>query len=74
MALRLAYVFKHDFKKARYQAACINSYPNTQRFKNGREERRFDRKAIMFDVTKFLYLECRQVLGLKYNDPLPKLN
>ena len=73
IALRLAYIFKYDFKKARFQATCINSYPNTQGFKNSAAERRFDRKTIMFDVTKSLYLECRQVLGLKYNDPLPKL-
>jgi hypothetical protein len=73
IALRLAYIFKHDFKRARFQAACINSYPNTTGFKNSAEERRFDRKSILFDVTKSLYLDCRNVLQLKYNDPLPKL-
>jgi hypothetical protein len=74
IALRLAYIFKRDFKKARFQAACLNTYPNFQQFKNPSSERRFDRKVIMFDVTKALYLECRETLKLNYNDALPKLS
>lgn len=74
ISIRLAYIFKHDFKKARFQAACINTYPNLQPFKNKSAERRFDRKALLFEVTKQLYLECRDNLGLKRCDPLPTLN
>jgi len=71
IALRLAYIFKHDFKRARYQQACMhNLFANpTIKPKN---IGRFERKAIIFHVTKELYLECRNVLGLSHNDPLPK--
>jgi len=71
IALRLAYIFKYDFKKTRYQAACMdNIFANpTIKPKN---IGRFERKLILFEITKELYLECRNVLGLKRNDPLPK--
>lgn len=70
IALRLAYIFKRDFKRARYQQACMHNLfanPHVKPKNIGR----FDRKTILFNVTKSLYLECRQVLGLKKNDQLP---
>jgi hypothetical protein len=73
MALRLAYIFKHDFKRARYQSACMYNLFANPHVKT-KEEGRYERKAILFDVTKSLYLECRTVLELKHNDPLPVLN
>ena len=70
IAIRLAHKFKYDFKRARYQQACMyNLFANPHINKN--KLNRFDRKTIIFDVTKALYLECRDVLGLKYNDPIP---
>ncbi|KKP51581.1 MAG: hypothetical protein UR43_C0019G0024 [candidate division TM6 bacterium GW2011_GWF2_33_332] len=70
IAIRLAPIFKHDFKRARYQQACMHNLFANPHVKS-KEIGRFDRKTILFDITKALYLECRQVLGLKYNDPLP---
>jgi len=71
IAIRLAHIFRHDFKRARFQAACISLYPELHGFKNKAAERRYDRKCVLFDVTKELYIECRDVLGLKRNEPLP---
>ena len=73
IALRLAYIFKHDFKKARYQSACMYNLFANPHIKRS-DLNRFDRKTILFEVTKELYLECRDVLGLRKNDPLPQSN
>jgi len=73
IALRLAYIFKYDFKKARYQCACMHNLFANPHIKYSNINR-FDRKAILFEITKQLYLECRTILGLKRNDPLPYLN
>lgn len=73
IALRLAYHFKHDFKKARYQCACIYNLFANPHIKPSNLNR-FDRKVILFDITKCLYLECRLILELKKNDPLPTKN
>ena len=72
IALRLAYIFKHDFKRARYQCACMNDLFSNPSIKPNNINR-YDRKIILFDTTKALYLECRSILGLQYNDPLPKI-
>jgi hypothetical protein len=68
IALRLKPIFKYDFKRARYQASCINPYPNLNSFKNKGEERRFDRKVILFEITKELYIECLNILNPLTND------
>ena len=65
IATRLLPIFKKDFKKARFSAACcINIYAQPhQRFKNAATERRCIRKSILFHITKELYIECLGVLG-----------
>jgi hypothetical protein len=73
IAIRLAHIFKADYRRARYEGACINQWPSSQPFKNKSAERRFDRKAMMFDITRGLYLECRHELGLNHNEPIPEL-
>ena len=74
IALRLAHHFKYDFKKARYQQSCMYNLFANPHIKLSNTNR-FDRKAILFEVTKSLYLECRDVLKLGKNDPLPiKIN
>jgi len=65
IAQRLKPIFKKDFKKARFSAACcVNIYAQPhQRFKNKATERRYNRKCLLFDITKMLYIECLEALG-----------
>lgn len=59
IAERLKPTFKKDFKKARYQAACINNFGQ---FGSEKDKRRYNRKCILFDVTKELYIECLNII------------
>jgi hypothetical protein len=61
IAKRLSPIFKHDFKRARYQQACMhNLFANPNVRKNNIS--RFDRKTILFDITKQLYIECLSII------------
>jgi len=63
IAIRLKPIFKRDFKKARFKCACING---NGKYWNNHDPvliRRYDRLAILFEITKELYIECLEALG-----------